>query len=611
MSRHLLAVRWYHHRAVRRDAFGSPLSSEDWGTKHLVARDAPAHTCTEGDTSPECELPAGSASKLPMILGALFPILAACIVLFFLHRRHMRRLKAEDATDKTKSMDFGMDLGPASRMHAEKGGDSRSRRQLSMDMDIVASPYLLPQAVGSHDSLARTVHSVDDRYGRPGGPMSPTVAPRTARRDSSTYTRSLRPDDSPDGSRSNMDAGLLAGAQRMPTSTPPPPRGQSNVPQINLPMPPRAKSPAVNEVSAHTRDAYDRHSQEPVAPRPMKPVSPSPFADPVITPSSPPQSSAGIEFRFDETPADNDVPDNKSQHSTLAPAGMDNRRLSMGFRPLPPDGSADESADARASRIRSFYKEYFDNEQSQAPPIPVAPAQYLPQTFATQDYGPGFDDNSIYSVPKPFAEPPTRRAMTPPPRAPPRGMDSRAGSAAGGRYNLHQDPRSYSSASHRPGPRRPIEPPQPLMNLPTPSKLTEDAFNSTHMFAPDMRIVRDGRGNDMHGGLRPYSPSVSAHVPLATSYDDLPMIPSPHMLRNSSTFTSLDFAPPRKFKNEGDVSDAGSVHSSGTGVSALQTQNIRAGAYRVSRIPTDVVPLRDDMTAGLKPTWDMGYGKST
>jgi hypothetical protein len=84
------------------------------------------------------------------------------------------------------------------------------------------------------------------------------------------------------------------------------------------------------------------------------------------------------------------------------------------------------------------------------------------------------------------------------------------------------------------------------------------------------------------------------------------------MLRKSSTFTALDFAPPRKFKNEGgEMSDAGSIRSNRSGTSALQVQNIRNGAYRVSRIPTDVVPLKDDMTAGLKPTWDLGYGKSS
>ncbi|KAF8248285.1 hypothetical protein K440DRAFT_256733 [Wilcoxina mikolae CBS 423.85] len=676
MSQHVHAIRWHHHRLARRGAFGTPVAVEDWNPSRVRPRDAPTDSCKPGDTSAACELPAGASSKLPMILGALFPILTAAVVLFFLHRRHMRRLKLEDATDKTKSMDFGMDIGPAhaSRMaalSAEKA-DSRSRRQMSMDMDIVASPYLLPTAVnGSHDSLARTVHGGDDRYGRPVGPLSPsTHLPR--RRDSSIYTRSIRPDDSPDGSHSiNMEAGLLDGAQRMPTSTPPPPRSASlapstsaPVPQINLPMPPRAKSPSSNEVSAHTREAFERHSQEP-APQSSNggngiptslhardstppPRSESPFADPVI--NLPPSDNSdahlsqrrisseygeGIQFRFSDASIDeNEIQKpSKQQQSddrkSLAPVALDTRRLSMGFRPLPPDGNPDDTAEERAMRIRSFYKEYFSADEA-PPPIPQPPAQY--QDEYSQEYSMGFDDHTVFDsetgrfiVPgadsKPFAEPPTRRAMTPPPRMPPRfmgpgpGPRSRAGSSAGGRF-IPPDARSYSSASGRmpgrPQQRRPLEPPKPLNLLPTPAMVSEDAFASPHMFAPPVRVKRDeSDSNSLRGGVRPYSPSVSPHVPLASAFDDLAVMPSPHMLRKSSTFTALDFAPPRKFKNDGgEMSDAGSIRSNRSGTSALQVQNIRNGAYRVSRIPTDVVPLKDDMTSGLKPTWDLGYGKS-
>ena len=624
------------------------------------------------------------------------------MVLFFLHRRHMRRLRQEDATDKTKSMDFGMDIGPA---HAKRTAalsgekvDSRSRRQMSMDMDMVASPYLLPNAVSSHDSLARTIQTDDSRYGRAAGPHSP-LSPSSRSRlplkaDPSIYAQSLGNNDSPDGSRSNMDAGLLDGAQRMPTSTPPPPRsaplaGSSPpVPRINLPKPPRAKSPSVNEVSAHTRGAYERHSQEPAPPRSSDGASglptalqvgggsahpphrsESPFDDPVVNPvityssaepydndddensASPPnqeyhQHGQEIQFRFSDASTDEDddapyqpssVAQRADDRKSLAPMAADGRRLSMGFRPLPPDGNPDDTAEERAMRIRSFYKEYFSAEDSAAgaPPIPQTPAQYQQQYAQARyqdEYSMGYDDHTVFDsetgrfvVPdpgaRPFAEPPTRRAMTPPPRMPPRfmgrpGPRSRTGSAAGGHF-MPPDPRSYSSASGRmpgrPQPhRRPREPPRPLNVLPTPSMMDEGAFASPHMFAPPMRINRDD--SDVHslrgGGMRPYSPSVSPHVPLASAFDDLAAMPSPHALRKSTTYTALDFAPPRKFRNDGEMSDAGSIRSNRSGASALQVQNIRNGAYRVSRIPLDVVPLRDDMTAGLKPTWDLGYGSA-
>lgn len=151
--------------------------------------------------------------------------------------------------------------------------------------------------------------------------------------------------------------------------------------------------------------------------------------------------------------------------------------------------------------------------------------------------------------------------------------------------------------------KRPLEPPKPLNILPTPSKVSEDAFASPIMFAPPIRMNRDGDTDSLRGGLRPYSPSVSPHNPLVSSFDDLAALPTPHMLRKSGTFTALDFAPPKKFKNE-DSNDAGSIRSNRSGTSALQVHNIRNGAYRVSRIPHDVVPIKSAMVDELKPTWE-------
>ncbi|KAA8895472.1 hypothetical protein FN846DRAFT_969505 [Sphaerosporella brunnea] len=664
MHRHGHAVPWHgHHRMGRRSAIATPVEDVYAAWDQLHPRDAPTATdgCSADNTSALCEKPAGASSKLPMILGAAIPILAAVVVLFFLHQRHMRRLRIEEQMDKTKSMDFGMGPAHVSRkaaLHAgEKGHDSRSRRQMSVDMDTVVAPYLMPLGANdSRESLARTVHSIDDRYGRP--PPSPRS--RELGRDPSIY----RHDASPDGTRSNMEVGLLDGAQRMATSTPPPARSplpSPSIPHINLPtVPPRAKTP---DGPHGSRDSYQGRSQD-AAPIPKialpsilqpggaSPRSGSPFDDPVSTPShaARPVSNdesvyghdEGIQFRFsnasvsvadpEELKKPQPKPQQNNDRKSLAPAAFDGRRLSMGFRPLPPDANPDDTAEERAMRIRSFYKEYFSADDSaNAPAVPQIPAHY--QDDYSQEFSAGFDDTTVFDsetgrfiVPgaKPFAEPVTRRAMTPPPRAPPRfmgpaahglgqGPRSRADSAAGGHFMPPPGSRSFSSASGRvPGPRKPIEPPKPLMMMPTPSMLKEDAFASPHMFAPPVHIHRsESDTNELRGGLRPYSPGVAPHIPLASAFEELPAMPSPHMLRKSAAFTALDFAPPRKFKNENDMSDAGSIHSNHTGISALQQQNIRSGAYRVSRIPTDVVPLKDDMTAGLKPTWDLGYGKSS
>jgi hypothetical protein len=77
------------------------------------------------------------------------------------------------------------------------------------------------------------------------------------------------------------------------------------------------------------------------------------------------------------------------------------------------------------------------------------------------------------------------------------------------------------------------------------------------------------------------------------------------MLRKSGTFTGLDFAPPRKFKESDTMSDAGSIRSNRSGISAVQLGAIRSGAGRVSRLPGDTVFTQAAMAKELKPNWGM------
>ncbi len=132
-------------------------------------------------------------------------------------------------------------------------------------------------------------------------------------------------------------------------------------------------------------------------------------------------------------------------------------------------------------------------------------------------------------------------------------------------------------------------------------------FNAAD-FAPPVSY-RD-RQNGMRpdsplGAPRPFSPAVRPHTPLASSYDDLAVMPSPHLLRKSGTFTALDFAPPPKFRNEGPSSRpgsaAGSIRSNRSGMSNNAQFAIRSGANRVSRIPKEVVTTRDDILDQLRP----------
>ena len=228
----------------------------------------------------------------------------------------------------------------------------------------------------------------------------------------------------------------------------------------------------------------------------------------------------------------------------------DSRRLSVFMRPLPPDDPND-TPEVRANRIRSFYKEYFDRSgeggmQQYPQGIPskyqLPPGEYYDYEDYTQEY---MNAATVYDSEAggfvvgsaPYAEPVTRRAMTPPPRAPPRfrgnGPSSRAGSRPPSNQAWNTPPRGQSAMSYRsrqlqPKPTPP--PPSALISLPTPHLLKADSVLTALDFAPPVsfRDRQAGRRPDSPlGTRRPYSPSVRAHVPLTSSFDDLAAIPSP------------------------------------------------------------------------------------
>ena len=250
-----------------------------------------------------------------------------------------------------------------------------------------------------------------------------------------------------------------------------------------------------------------------------------------ITPPSPP--------RNDNRPTKEDI--RRSRHSIdgavnlidepaaalgLYWADQDNHRISMGVRPLPPeDLLEDHDPEQRANRIRSFYKEYFDESK----PGPAGPAN---NDGYYEDYTEEYLDGTIFDPASgqfvvaraaPFAQPIGRRAMTPPPRGPPRavrGPMSRGSANSDGRLG----PRGV------PPPKKRLPPPAPLTTLPTPHKLKEDShIFSAIDFAPptSFRDKQLGRPDSPLGVQRPFSPAVSAHTPLASSFDDLSVMPSP------------------------------------------------------------------------------------
>src|SRR6266480_2268801 len=117
------------------------------------------------------------------------PIIIAIIVFIFLHRRHVNKLRSEDANDKHKSLDFGMDMvepsGERRKKRRKRGVEMtiaeteksirRGNHGLSLDM-VVGSPYLLPPGLqGSQESLhslSRSIPGDDDKY-RPATTFTP------------------------------------------------------------------------------------------------------------------------------------------------------------------------------------------------------------------------------------------------------------------------------------------------------------------------------------------------------------------------------------------------------------------------------------------------------
>ncbi|TVY88852.1 hypothetical protein LAWI1_G006812 [Lachnellula willkommii] len=689
------------------------------GSSHIVERTPPGGggTGTEDSTSSttstssssssssscganSCEKGVGSSTySMPIALGIVIPLVGALILFFFLHRRHVRRQRIEDANDRHASMDFGLgDVPQPGRgkknkkgpnmtetdLGGEKGVAHASQRSMDFTME---SPYLLPPEVqNSRESLHSLSRSTEDPY-RPVTQYYPgdekSIRSQSRKDGSSIYTGSSM---APSRMHETGTAELLTNASGMPRShpprhnslhqnnvlpvfadsRPPVPPYPSEPPQAHLPEPPHSEeinskglptsphpgqslapiSPAAGDDRASFASdnnamrqsnnylgAFINVDDEAPAPLSTSPQTTRKSPPPMINTLPPnPQAFVVDEDEDDDQYGDGfmvtppspgrdaetvrgqrysmDVPPEEFVQAGLGAPGFDPKRLSMGFRPLPPDAVTEsDDPEIRANRIRSFYKEYFDDSK----PDPSGGQYY-------EDYDENYLGEAAYFDPEtnafvmPYSQPVTRRAMTPPPRGrfagPPRAMHGSMGAMPGPRGQ--PGPRAFSSASGRPKPKKPMPPPSALNTLPTPSKLKDDSFAllNTLEFAPpqNYRDRAAGRSESPFGERRPYSPSVPVFTPTVSSFDELAAMPSPHLLRKSGTFTGLDFAPPKRIKDPDSMSDAGSIRSNRSGISKMQQGAIRSGAYRVSRIPKDAVFTKDDLAATLKPSWGMRSG---
>lgn len=565
------------------------------------------------------------ASRAVLLTLRRVPVIVAASVLFFLHRRSVKRLKMEDAKDPNVGLDFGLEEGPAAGGKGGKrksfifGGEKNAHKpaQLSMDMNL-SSPYLLPppgthQSQESLNSLARTFHNSEaDPYRTVkeyinsetgsiksyGGSKHTSVASKSLRTPTMPPRQNSMPksSNSPDG--------------RNPFATPTQPKpthqpdgnnlAQPIVPEMSTvahaddtdgrPAMPEARPPAAAHANADSLHlSAGSNGSAPAGNDGANPSAGLPglglnfgFPQPgTVAPAGTPNAVAGApgqaQSRGNAEPPqigapqhpDDDArgrpmqrrpwPDSNGKPRGLGVPQRESKRLSVGFRPLPPDEVTEsEDPEYRANRIRSFYKEYFEESKEAPPPLPT---KRIVAAEDQDEYDAGYLGEAAYydadtnAFVIPYAQPVTRRAMTPPPAnrfrdgpggphgrgsRGPHGMHGSIGgmSAAGGprgrpRAGSAIGPRPDSSASARLRgmPKKRLPPPADLKTLPTPAKLKDDSFAILNAidFAPPSSF-RDhvaGRSQSPLGERRAYQPKVPVASPLATAFDELPVLPSP------------------------------------------------------------------------------------
>ncbi|KAI2631694.1 hypothetical protein GGS21DRAFT_539907 [Xylaria nigripes] len=624
------------------------------------------------------EKPSGDPNTTTIAISVVIPLIAAIVGLAYFARKGVVRRRREEQANKYKSMDFGLQETTPAQSNKRRSAffgkekDSSHKSQLSMDMNL-SSPYLLPPNLQtsreSFNSLSKTLHPNDDPYRHiaeyAGSDVGSLQSFQRGHMDrtSSIYTSRTR---SGDGPYPPHPISLQApapvaqprihskGQERQRLSNPVKNEFRfvedgptvARVPEIqeppvavtsdtHKPMPHNSRPSSLEPKDEHQPMVAEIVNQNTALPQFEFFNNSEPVASPKAVPPAGNESTS-----VTRTPQQQSNDEKARPHAAgLAVPGRENKRLSVGLRPLPPDDFLEsDDPEFRANRIRSFYKEYFEDGKpdQNAPPMPP-----LRQHFENFDQGPIGDapyfDPETNSFVMPYAQPVTRRAMTPPPnnRRPmlgpsqrgqpgPRGPHGgsatpsglvgrpRAGSAMSiGGWGA-RSPRPGSSASnlhHSGQPKKPIPPPSPLTSLPTPSKLKEDTFvlMGAVDFAPPPTIKDQaaGRSQSPLGERLPYKPHAPAHSPLMSAFEDTAVLPSPHSLRKSGAFTGLDFAPPRRFKDPEGPSETGSVQSAQSGISGPGLNAIRAGAGRISRLPGDVVFTQSAINETLKPNWDM------
>ncbi|KAG9385374.1 hypothetical protein A1F94_004921 [Pyrenophora tritici-repentis] len=502
-SHHLHHMR---HQLRHDNQLGSPITGSktmhvfERATRVLVAR---AESSCTNDSDPGCTKPT-QVPTMAIALAVIVPIVGVSIVLCFLHRRNKRKLAEEDSKDQYKSNDWGMEgVAKTNKKKrpemslSEKDAGGGHDRGLSIE---AGSPYILPVGLhGSRESfhsLSRSQHDPHDPYG-PVAFLKDDQSTRGSSVRGGPYrneTGSVYTTSSSGTRKEGLQAGLLQNAQRMSTSNPV--RGDSLSPVSTSSPDTKFPDPGIPLSPLNPRF----ENQSPISP---PAASPSPSIKPNSVPTISIPEPGVTEKQVSKSPVQtsNEIPslpriksqavvlENTNTHSIISTSsygegfqitppsptrdqpkivapkprystgpqnvglgvddfGHNTNRLSMSLRPMPPSDDPQENPEERANRIRSFYKEYFDDSK----PEPAGGHIY---NDYVEDYGSEYQDGTVFdprtgnfvvAQPNaPFAEPITRRAMTPPPRAPPR---FRSNTATG--RGAHMSNSSVASSQYPP-----------------------------------------------------------------------------------------------------------------------------------------------------------------
>ncbi|KAI5291217.1 hypothetical protein KEM54_005862, partial [Ascosphaera aggregata] len=538
----------------------------------LLARSDDSDESSDGEdrcahsTTGVCERPSSTASMttIPVILGIVIPLALAIIVMLILHRRHVKKLAQEDRMDKYKSYDFGLDdvvIKDGNKKNAtgmvQKEKCANHQHGISLDLDI--NTCLPPPSVLGPPGGTSTLSLTPSDISRSSTPRIADFGTPSPRRDpfDDRYAESMsaKPQRSPpfnaQGGPQQPPSAYIPGTNRgdAPNPMQRTNSGRALTPQpYNQNMPGSATSDSHNAFPPRAEDSvgdYDRNSTQRM-----------------VNANGRGHGQNGMEGTTTldkELGVDNFGMDELSKQNTsyqtpfaMPPEGyqLDQRRLpNEDIRPLPPSDPT-ESPDQRASRIRSFYKEYFDPKNKDGNNVKSMYFGNIEDAPIDSMYGaeaiPPMPPMPAQIPGAPFSQPLPRRAVTPPPRMPSEaftapdagyeGWDSRPSSRAS---NIRSPSiRVQSSVSNRYGPIPPPPrqqkrqpPPQPLQMVPTPHAMTDDSLITLNPidFAPAQltKAQREGRAITPQNDVRvPYQP-LPTHIPLASSYDDLAIMPSP------------------------------------------------------------------------------------